>query len=168
MTKDTRRRAGAVILAASLAGMVLLTGCASNAAYETVPSATAGRSQSVSEGTVIGVRKVNIEGEATHVGHTSGTIGGAAVGQTVGRGSGRTLATAGGAIVGGIVGGQIEKAITAKVGQEITIELDDGYTIVVVQERTEPEFREGDRVSVLETLAGYSRVRHSEFSAQAF
>ncbi len=147
-----------------LASTAFLFGaCASRAGYESVPAAAAGTSQSIKSGTVLDVRLVTIEGQKTGIGYTTGAILGSAVGQTIGSGSGRILAAAGGAAVGGIVGDQAEKDLTSKTGQEITIDLDEGPTIAIVQENKQPEFNIGDRVTVLETRAGFSRVKHDSF-----
>jgi len=93
---------------------------------------------------------------------------GSAVGSTVGSGDGRVLASAGGAVVGAVVGQQVEKAMTSKIAQEITIEMDDGNTVVIVQELQEPRFSTGDRVSVLEARGGYARVRHEDYTVPTF
>ncbi len=93
---------------------------------------------------------------------------GSAIGSTVGRGDGRVLASAGGAVAGAIVGEKVEKALTAKLAQELTIELDDGQTVVVVQELKEPAFQTGDRVSLLEARGGYARVRHEDFEVSQY
>lgn len=145
-----------------LAALLVLQGCASSA-YETVPRNTSGKLQSVSSGTVVATKNVVIEGESTRLGQASGAIAGSAVGQTVGKGSGRTLATAGGAVVGGIVGGMVEKELTKKQAQELTVSLDDGGTVVVVQERRDLAFVEGDRVSVTHTPSGEAYVSHAHY-----
>ncbi len=144
-------------------GAFLLGACATRGSYESVPASSTGMSQSIQIGTVLDVRLVTVEGQKTGIGYTTGAILGSAIGQTVGQGSGRILAAAGGAAVGGIIGDQAEKDLTTKTAQEITIDLDEGPTIAVVQENRQPEFNIGDRVSVLETRAGFSRVRLEAF-----
>ncbi|MBC2606558.1 glycine zipper domain-containing protein [Pelagicoccus albus] len=156
------RLAGRLLLGSML--ILFLQGCASNA-YETVPRSTSGKIQQVDSGTVVATRTVVIEGEATYVGRSSGAIIGSAVGQTAGEGSGRTLAAAGGAVVGGIVGGMVEKEMTKKVAQEVTVSLDDGGTVVVVQERKDVGFVEGDRVSVTQTRTGEAHVSHAHYQS---
>lgn len=137
-------------------------GCAASS-KQTVPSSTSGRLMSVNLGTVVATRDVVIEGEAGYVGRTSGVIAGSAVGQTLGKGSGRTLATAGGAVVGGIVGGMVEKELSSKQAQELTITMDDGGTVVVVQERKDIGFVEGDRVRVAHVGSGAAVVSHADY-----
>lgn len=150
----------AILLAASLATSLLLLGCYSSGTTTTYPRSSAGTAQTISKGTVLEVRSVNIEGRASNVGYTSGAILGGAVGQTVGSGDGRILASAGAAVVGGIVGLQVEKAVTADIAQEIVIEMENGSVIVVVQQGAYPEFIEGDEVEVIESSRGQAQVRH--------
>ncbi len=144
-----------------LAISFLLVGCSSKGARHSVPHASVGASHRVENGTVVSVQTVRIEGQSGYVGYQTGTLLGAGVGQTIGAGTGRAAASLGGAAVGGLVGLAAEKAMTEKFGQEITIELDRGRLIAIVQEETDPAFRSGDRVTVLETPYGYSMVRHS-------
>lgn len=139
-----------------------LQGCASQS-YQTVPRSTSGKIQHVSSGTVVATRAVVIDGEVGYLGRTSGAIVGSAIGQTAGDGSGRTLAAAGGAVVGGIVGGMVEKELSKKQAQELTVDLDDGQTVVVVQETRDLGFVEGDRVSVTHTPSGEAHVSHAHY-----
>lgn len=148
--------------------LALLCGCASGGGYETVPRSSASTTQTLDQGTVVATRDVMIEGESSQLGLYGGGIMGSAVGSTVGSGDGQVLASAGGAVVGAVVGKQVEKAMTSKIAQEITIEMDDGSTIVVVQELQEPRFSSGDRVSVLEARGGYARVRHEDYTVSQF
>lgn len=144
-----------------VASALFLSGCSSSAGVQTVPRSTAGKMQQVASGTVVATRTVVVDGEATYIGHSSGAVVGSAVGQTVGRGSGRTLATAGGAVVGGIVGGMVEKEMTKKTAQELTIDLDDSTTIVVIQEMKNGGFFEGDKVRVTHTPSGEAYVTNA-------
>jgi outer membrane lipoprotein SlyB len=76
-------------------------------------------------------------------------VGGAGASAIGNGGVGTALASAGGAVVGMIGGREIEKAVTRKAGLEITIQLDNGDTIVVVQEKKEGGFADGDHVRVM-------------------
>ena len=109
-----------------------------------------------------------IDGESSQLGLYGGGIMGSAVGSTIGSGDGAVLASAGGAVAGAIVGQQVEKSLTKKLAQEITIEMDDGSTVVVVQEMKEPLFNTGDRVSVLESRGGYARLRHEDYTISQY
>ncbi|MEM9161388.1 MAG: hypothetical protein AAGB46_20265 [Verrucomicrobiota bacterium] len=169
MDRDTLKKALSLAFGSlALLSFVFSAGCASGGGYTKVPRTSAGVSHSVELGTIVHVRKVNIEGESSNLGVVSGVGAGAAVGRTVGRGDGSLIAGAAGAVIGGIAGTKIEKAMTAKLAQEVTIESDDGGTMVVVQELQDPEFREGDRVAILETNAGWTRIRHYDEGDQFY
>jgi outer membrane lipoprotein SlyB len=115
--------------------------------------------QRVEWGVVEGVRTVVIDGESSPLGrYGGGAIGGAAVGTTVGSGSGAVIASAGGAVAGAVAGEAVEKALTTRTGQEISVALDNGDHIVVVQERDQGQFYDGERVRVLMSSAGTARV----------
>jgi|TARA_B110000495_G_C22974086_1_gene571966 outer membrane lipoprotein SlyB len=162
---DTKTKSISGALAALL--LIFISGCASGG-YETVPNSSAGTTQSIDLGTVVATRTVKIEGESSQLGLYGGGVMGSAIGSTIGGGDGRVLASAGGAVVGAIVGKKIEKALTTKLAQEMTIELDDGRTVVVVQELKDPEFYSGDRVSVLQTRNGDARVRHEDYTTAQY
>ena len=63
-----------------------------------------------------------------------------------------------GAVAGGIAGSAVEEHVTKKNALEITVKLDGGQLIAVVQEMGE-YFRPGERVRVL-SGSGSSRVTH--------
>ena len=60
-------------------------------------------------------------------------------------------------VAGAIAGQAIEKKITEQDGQEITIEMDNGRVIALVQAAT-VEFFEGERDRVLTGRGGHARV----------
>lgn len=154
-----------VCVSLSLLVICLLQGCATQG-YETVPRSTAGKIQQVTTGTVVSARPVVIEGDATYLGQSSGAIMGSAIGQTAGDGTGRLIAAAGGAVVGSIVGGMVEKELSQKQAQELTVSLDDGGTVVVVQERKNVGFVEGDRVSVAHAVSGEAHISHAHYESE--
>lgn len=99
-------------------------------------------------GVVTSVREVNIEGQKSQLGlFGGGMLGGAAA--SGGKGVGGAVAQAGGAVVGAIAGQAVEEAATRKRAQEITVRLDDGSTVTVVQESSTGLFMDGDRVKVI-------------------
>jgi outer membrane lipoprotein SlyB len=114
--------------------------------------------QSVRFGVVESVREVRITPRDTGVGTAGGAALGAVAGSTVGGGSGQIAGAIGGAILGGIIGQNIEKSANEKTGIEITVLLDSGQYISIVQGADEP-FRGGDRVRILSGSGG-SRVTH--------
>jgi len=72
-------------------------------------------------------------------------------GAGAGRGGGSDLA---GAILGGMAGSAIEKDVTKANGVEVTVRLDSGRIVAIIQEGSGGEFRPGDRVRV--TSDGYT------------
>ncbi|MBL0142086.1 MAG: glycine zipper 2TM domain-containing protein [Betaproteobacteria bacterium] len=145
------------ILAAAAA--MALAGCAypgrGSADYRGYQTRT---EQSVRFGVVESVRPVHIDAADTGVGAVTGATLGGIAGSTVGGGSGSVAAAVAGAVVGGIIGYNIEKDANARGGIEITVLLDGGQYIAVVQEADE-SFRVGDRVRIL-SGQGTSRVAH--------
>ncbi len=113
---------------------------------------------SVYYGTILEVDEVLIEGTKTPIGTIAGGAAGAALGNTIGGGSGRTAATVLGGIVGGIAGSAAEEGVTRRDGLEMTVELDNGQIISVVQE-ADDQFLVGDRVRIVKGPDGSTRVR---------
>ena len=118
------------------------------------------QAQSVDAGRITSIRPVKIEG-----GHTAGTLVGGLAGGLLGSniGHGHTSHTAGavgGALVGGAVGSQVEQSMGSRNGIEITVRLNQGGSVAVVQEVNPREaFSVGDRVRVLSS-GGSTRVSH--------
>jgi outer membrane lipoprotein SlyB len=144
---------GALAMAGLLAG-----GCAYQAGntdyrgYETLGE------QSVRFGVVESVREVRIDPRETGVGTAGGAVLGGLAGSNVGGGNGQIAGAIGGAILGGIIGQNIEKSANERRGLEVTVMLDTGKYLAVVQEADEP-FRAGDRVRIL-SGRGTTRVTH--------
>ena len=145
----------------SIAMMAVLltvsTGCVSDSGT-TFSRNEARTAQSISVGTVVDVREGIIEGHGSEVGAIAGGILGAAAGHTIGGGSGKTVATAAGGVGGAALGSAAAKKMTEKRGLQITVKLDNGQTIVVVQEK-DIMFQPGQRVRVLTSNRGSSRVQ---------
>jgi outer membrane lipoprotein SlyB len=137
----------------------LMASCASSRSGSVYSRDQARQSQTVLSGVVSGIRPVLIEGTKTPLGTVAGGALGGVAGSAVGGGVGRDLAVVAGAIAGGIAGSAAEEGITRRQGLEITVDLDNGTTIAVVQEADE-NFAVGERVSVLKAADGTARVRH--------
>jgi outer membrane lipoprotein SlyB len=134
----------------------LIAGCASSNSSDVYSRDQVRRTQTVQLGTVQAIRSVRIEGTKSGVGTVAGAVAGGVAGSTIGAGSGRTLAALGGAALGAVGGTVAEEQITKKTGLEITVRLDSGSTIAVVQE-ADVMFSVGERVRVL-TGGGLTRV----------
>ena len=135
----------------------IAAGCASSRSGAVYSRDQVRKAQTVQMGTVEMVRQVKIEGTKSVVGPLAGAAAGGVVGSTIGHGSGRTVATVLGALAGGAAGAAVEEAVTKKDGLEITVKLDSGETIAVVQEADIP-FAVGDRVRILTASDGTTRV----------
>jgi outer membrane lipoprotein SlyB len=145
-------------LAAAAIGAVLLGGCAYPAGSRDYRSYETRGVQSVRFGVVDSVREVRIEPHESGVGTAGGAVLGGIAGSNIGGGSGQVAGAIGGAILGGILGQSIERSANERPGVEVTVLLDSGKYIAVVQEADE-SFRAGDRVRIL-SGRGATRVTH--------
>ncbi|WP_372013591.1 outer membrane lipoprotein [Pseudoxanthomonas sp. 10H] len=127
-------------------GMLAMAGCATHGSPSTFTRSEAGRAQTVESGTVTAVRAVSIQNDSRGVATATGAVLGGLAGSTVGGGRGQTAATVGGAVAGGAAGNAI--AGTTRAGVEVTVQLESGRTVAVVQEGSPDQFRVGDRVRV--------------------
>lgn len=141
-----------LVLAATLAA------CASSNSGSVYSRDEARRVQTVKLGVVESVRQVKLEGTKSPVGTVAGAAVGGVAGSTIGNGRGSTIAAVIGAVVGGIAGSAAEEGLTRKDGLEITVKLDSGNMVAVVQEADEA-FSPGDKVRLLEN-GGTTRVSH--------
>lgn len=132
-----------------MCAVALLAGCASGLGGGTYERAEARRAMTVDYGTVESVRQVRLEGTKTPVGTIAGAAVGGVAGSTIGGGSGRTIATVLGAVAGGVAGSAVEEGATRKRGVEVTVKLDNGQLMAVVQEDEGERFSPGERVRVV-------------------
>ncbi|MDQ8203379.1 hypothetical protein [Pelagicoccus sp. SDUM812003] len=168
------------------AALVMITGCSSTGSSQKsrYPVTASGAIQRVENGTIVATRTVKIDGRATNVGTAVGAGVGAAVGAiAVPRRQTTTIsspqpnviqanttsnrhesdaAMAVGGAVGVLAGRKVEKMLTARKAQELTIAMEGGETVMVVQEYREPEFMVNERVKVYTTRTGESVVYHSD------
>lgn len=117
------------------------------------------RAQPVVFGDVVSIRQVDIRPGQTRLGSTTGAALGALAGSQLGSGAAANVAGGiGGAVVGGGVGSAIQGSQVTR-GIEVSVTMDDGRTIAVVQPGDPRDFRVGDRVRVIGT-ADNARVAH--------
>jgi outer membrane lipoprotein SlyB len=157
MNKSLKAGVGVVAVSA-----LLLGGCAQQSLTgEAYSRSEARQVQQVQYAVIDSVRPVVIEGRTDGiVGAGTGAIVGGIAGSNIGGGSGSTVASVLGAVAGGIAGQRIEEATSRRQGQEITLRLDSGEMISVVQEVENGQFfRPGDRVRVLRS-GGRVRVTY--------
>ena len=142
----------------SLLTCLCIAGCADNLSGDVYSRDEARKTMNVQYGTVDAVRPVVLEGDRNMAGQGSGAIIGGIAGNTVGNGSGKALATAVGAVTGAVVGGMAQEKMTRAQGAEITVHLDNGSSIAVVQQvENLNEFATGQRVRLTQS-EGTTRV----------
>lgn len=135
-----------------------LAACAGSQSGSVYSRDDARKTQTVRMGVVESVRLVRIEGTKTPIGTVAGGAVGGIAGSTIGHGRGSAAAAVVGAVVGGLAGAAAEEGITRKDGLEITVKLDNGTLLAVVQEADE-QFHPGERVRLVES-GGTTRVTH--------
>lgn len=135
-----------------------LAGCAQGLGGGSYTRDEARREQNVRLGVVESVRPVQLEGTRSGVGPAAGAVVGGVAGSTVGGGRGSTIAAVIGAVAGGVAGQALEEGTTKRTGVEVTVKLNNGALVAIVQEADET-FRVGDRVRILSD-GRTSRVTH--------
>jgi outer membrane lipoprotein SlyB len=136
----------------------LLNACASSNAGDVYSRDEARKIQTIRKGVVESVRTVKLEGTKTPIGTATGAVIGGVAGSSVGDGKGSAIAAVIGAVAGGLAGSAIEEVATRKDALEITVKLDNGSLVAIVQEATE-KFSPGDSVRLIEN-GGVTRVSH--------
>ncbi|WP_299494615.1 glycine zipper 2TM domain-containing protein [uncultured Shewanella sp.] len=132
---------------------LLLTGCTNtpNPYGNSYGSADTRTVQQVYYGTIIKTEPVNIDASSgtNIVGTVAGAAVGGVLGSTIGGGTGSTLAAIGGGLLGGYAGGKTANALGERNGVNLTIRLDNGNVISIVQEAN-PDmiFSVGEKVQV--------------------
>lgn len=114
--------------------------------------------QTVRTGVVESVRQVKLEGTKSPIGTIAGGAIGGVAGGSIGHGGGSTIGAIIGAVAGGLAGSAIEESVTRKEALEITVKIDGGALVAIVQEADE-QFRAGDKVRLIEN-GGTTRVSH--------
>lgn len=132
-----------VVALALLAG-----GCASdNLSGKRVSRSDTRQAYRLEFGRIVAVEPVRIEGEHTTIGTTGGGLVGYSVGRSSVDGGGDRVAGAVGAVAGAVTGQKVEEKLTEADGLQITVDMDGGGTIVVIQ-GDDVSFAEGERVRV--------------------
>lgn len=140
-----------ILTVSALALSVAMTSCASKfGTSEVYKENQIGVAQTAQVGTVRSVENVKIEGNSAAMGTALGAVAGGLGAAAWGGGNAKLLTGAGGAILGGIAGNQIDKAVSEKSGQRITVKLDGVKTPVTIVQVTDKRYpiQVGDRVNV--------------------
>jgi outer membrane lipoprotein SlyB len=143
-------RLAPALLAAALL-LLPMAACAPSRTGETYNANQLGRTATVTQGTIVSMKDVPVQGGAGGVGTTAGAIAGGIGGSFIG-GDWRSNVLAGlaGAIIGGVLGNQAERQLTGGTATEFIIQQPDGGLIAVVQ-TNEAGLMVGDRVRVLQS-----------------
>ncbi len=136
----------------------LLAACASSNSGSVYSRDEARKVQTVKTGVIESVRQVKLEGTKSPVGTIAGGAVGGIAGSSVGGGRGSAIAAVIGAVAGGLAGSALEEGVTRKDGVELTVKLDGGGLVAIVQEADEI-FNAGEKVRILES-GGVTRVSH--------
>lgn len=148
-------------LAFALATSLLFSSCAQDSITgDTYSRGEAGRAQAVQTGRITSIRPVKIEG-GSQGGALAGAIAGGVLGSNIGSGrASNTAGAIGGAMVGSAIGSQAQQAMTSRRGIEISVRLDQGDSVAIVQEvNPREQFSVGDRVRIISS-GGRSRVSY--------
>jgi outer membrane lipoprotein SlyB len=137
---------------------LFLVACASSNSGSVYSRDDARKVQTVKTGVVESVRSVKLEGTKSPIGTVAGGAVGGIAGGSIGHGRGSAVAAVVGAVAGAIAGSAIEEGVTRKDALEITVKLDGGALIAIVQEADE-DFHPGDKVRIIEN-GETSRVSH--------
>jgi outer membrane lipoprotein SlyB len=135
---------------------LLLGACASSLTGDSYSRGEARHETTIRKGVVESVRYVKLEGTKSGVGAVAGGAVGGIAGGSVGSGRGSAIASVLGAVAGGLVGAAAEEGVMRQQGIEITVQLDDGSLLAVVQAADE-EFVPGEKIRLLRT-GGTTRV----------
>lgn len=137
---------------------LFLGACASSNSGGVYSRDDARKVQTVKTGIVESVRQVKLEGTKTPIGTVAGGAIGGIAGSSVGQGKGSAIAAVIGAVVGGLAGSAAEEGLTRKDALEITVKIDGGAMVAIVQEADE-QFKAGDKVRLIEN-GETTRVSH--------
>jgi outer membrane lipoprotein SlyB len=124
-------RSSRIAIAACL--IVGAAGCMTPSSPHVYSRSDAMKAWNVSDGRVVEVRPVLIDGTYGPLGTAGGGYIGYEVGRSIGSGSGRSIAGAVGTVAGAAAGRAVESAATRQNGLQITVRLDTGDTIAIVQ-----------------------------------
>lgn len=154
LSTSSVRTLAAVSMCASL---LVLGACATDRQSSNVYRTTQAQGeQSVRFGVVESVREVTLDAENKGVGTLAGGAIGGIAGSNIGGGRGQIVGAILGAVAGGAAGQAVENNANRKPGLEITVKLNSGEMVSVVQE-ADVKFNAGERVRLL-SRQGVTRV----------
>jgi outer membrane lipoprotein SlyB len=100
-------------------------------------------------GTVVDVKTVKKQGEASGAGAVIGGVAGGVLGHQIGSGRGNTVATVAGAAGGAYVGHQVEKEKKSTLQYVVHVKMDDGSNRTFTYANP-TSYRAGDKVKIVD------------------
>ncbi|MFZ4410191.1 MAG: hypothetical protein ACOYOH_22795 [Paracraurococcus sp.] len=119
-----------------LALLLALTACAERYSPDTYATRAVQQANKVEQGTVVGVRKVQISAEGSTGAAAGAAAGGVLGAQTPGGGIGQALGGVGGALVGGLIGKATESAAVDTPAFEYVVRTEKDELLSVTQKDT--------------------------------
>ncbi|WP_290920987.1 glycine zipper 2TM domain-containing protein [Halodesulfovibrio sp.] len=155
MTRSTIKRYQLVLL---LLALVALVGCTNRYNPNVYSGDQAMQADSISYGTITRMNAVTIKDDNTGVGLVGGGVAGGVLGSQIGGGSGAVVGAVGGAILGAAAGAYAEDEFQKTNGVQITVRLDSGRSVSIVQAAEGSNYSVGQRVRVVTSPNGRARV----------
>jgi len=165
------------LCAVGIAALALaLGGCATSDSANVYKRDQMRTAATVQSGVVDQVREVQMQ-DSTGIGAVAGgVIGGIAAGRNIGGGSGQIVSGILGSIIGGLLGNKIEENVMRKQALEISLTLDNGQRMVVVQEADQPivprqrvdVISDGQTTRVVPSTGGYQKGTAAQPASHSF
>jgi outer membrane lipoprotein SlyB len=147
-----------VVMAMAIMMIAGVSGCSLPSRGDVYSRKETRQSWDVRYGQVTDVDSATIEGQRTPLGRIGGGYVGYETGRAIGgHGTGGDIGGAVGAVAGAVAGEAIEESVTRQQGLQITVALDGGRTIAVVQAADQP-FSVGEKVKVFSRRDGAARI----------
>lgn len=136
------------IIVMSMFTAMVLAGCATPDSALMYSGGQTRKAQTVQLGTVESVKPVKVQGTENELVTIGGAILGGLVGSNIGQGKGAIAGTVVGALAGGAGASAAQSAMGSKNSVEVTVKLDSGSMISIVQGADVP-LAAGQRVRVM-------------------
>lgn len=141
--------AAIAVIIFSLVGIAGITGHLPGASAGLPPAGTVAEKTCVECGVIESIRPIEVRGSGSGVGALVGGLGGALVGNTLGRGDGRTAMTIIGGGAGAYAGNEIEKNSNRHTVWQTRVRMDNGAARTLTTQR-QPDFSVGSKVKVVD------------------
>lgn len=139
-----------------IVSLLFLAGCStSEFSGNRYDASSVGEVAKTDRGYVLSLRKVELKPANSPVGTALGAVGGGLLGSMFGGGGGKILTATAGAVAGGVAGNAIGSK--SEDGIEYTVKLDNG-SIITIAQGTSPSISVGQRVYVINSNKGRSRI----------